>query len=282
MKVLITGKNGDISTAISEWLKEEHGFETEQISLRGEKWKENDLSAFDAVVHVAGIVPKDGVTAEDFYNINYELTKCFANKAKNEGIKHFVYISSMAVYGAEAQISCEKGTVKSDTPCKPISDYGKSKLLAEQSLKLIEDDNFKLTIIRAPSIYGKGKTEYLDQYKHITEKFKFIPKAFIKNYKSIIYVENLCELIYLVIENETTGVICPDDGQISAFDICKAVRPDKKNSKLLGLIFNLFKNSDRIRDYYGSLCYSENLTNKFDCKYRVLDFKQAVSKSYER
>ncbi len=282
IKVLVTGKNGNISTAIADYLSDKKDFYAEQTSLRGEKWKQTDFSSFDVAVHVAGIVPKSGVKPEDFYEINYKLTEDFALKAKECGIKQFVYISSMAVYGLEPQTSSYKGTVTGETPCNPLSDYGKSKLLAEESLKKIEADGFKVTVIRVPSIYGVGKTEYLDQYKHLAEKFRKIPQAFTKNYKSMIYIDNLCELIYLAIENGYCGTICPDDGEISAFDICKAISPNKKVSKIQGLLLTLLKNNARIKDYYGAVCYSKELTEIFDGKYRVCDFKEAIRKSYER
>ena len=278
---MITGKNGNISTAISDCFKNKHGYDTEQLSLRGEDWKNRDLSGFEAVVHVAGVVPKEGINAEDFYKINHRLTEDFAKKAKASGIKHFIYISSMAVYGLGPQMSVTKGTVTEKTPCDPCSDYGKSKLLAEESLKELEDEDFNVTVIRVPSIYGKGKTEYLDQYKHLAEKFSGIPKAFTKNYKSMIYIDNLCELIWLVVANKYYGVVCPDDGEISAFDICKAIKPNKRISKIQGFVLSLLKMSDRIKDYYGTICYDKKLTNIFESNYRVCDFKEAIKRSYE-
>lgn len=280
-RVLITGKNGNISRAIFDCLKNKHEIVSEQLSLRGENWKNFELSNFDTIVHVAGIVPKEGVNSEDFYEINYRLTEDFAEKAKNAGVQHFIYISSMAVYGVEPQISIKKGTVKQDTPCNPTSDYGKSKLFAEQSLHRLEDTSFNVTIIRVPSIYGRGKTEYLDQYKHLAKKFSKIPKVFTKNYKSMICIENLCELIYLAIKNRKFGIICPDDGEISAFEICKTIMPQKKASRFLGVILWLFKHSGRIKDYYGTVCYSKDITNVFNGEYRVLKYNDAIKKSYE-
>lgn len=281
-RVIITGKNGNISTAISEWLTNKHDVISERISLRGSDWENNNFNEFDTVVHVAGIVPKEGVSSEDFYTINYKLTEKFAHKVKKDGVKHFIYISSMAVYGIEPQISVKKGTVTEQTPCTPLTDYGKSKLFAEESLKRLADENFTVTIIRVPSIYGKGKTEYLDQYKYLTEKFSRIPKVFTKNYKSMIYIDNLCELIYLIMIDGRGGVICPDDGEVSAFDICRTIAPHQKVSKVLGIILSLFRKNDRIKDYFGTVCYSKDLTSVFGGKYRICGYKEAIKKSYEK
>lgn len=281
-KVLVTGKNGDLSRAVSAWLIS-RGLIAENYSLRGDAWKREDFSSYDSVVHIAGRVPKEGVKTEDFYKINTDLTREFAQKVKADGVKHFIYISSMAVYGKEPAIDKKLGLVTIDTPCEPTSDYGKSKLLAEKALQEIEDDNFTVARIRVPSIYGKGKTEYLEQYKHLNDKFKKIPVAFKDRYKSIIYIDNLCELLYFVISEKSSGVICPDDGQYSAYDICKALAPEKKSSVLMGIAFNLIGwKSDRIRDYYGAISYDISLSNVFDGNYRIVALQEAVDKSYEK
>ena len=56
----------------------------------------------------------------------------------------------MSVYGIE------NGVIDKDSPLKPKSNYGKSKLQAEELIKPLEDDSFKVAIIRPPMIYGKG------------------------------------------------------------------------------------------------------------------------------
>lgn len=281
-KVLVTGKNGNISQAIVAWLQKEHDLSVEKVSLRGDEWKKRSYEEFNVVIHVAGIVPKDGVSPKDYYRINSELTRDFALKVKEDGVKHFIYISSMAVYGMEQSMDAKKGEVSKDTPCLPTSDYGKSKLQAETYLHDLKGDDFLVSIVRVPSIYGKGKTEYLDQYRHLNTKFPFIPNGYRKHYKSFIYIDNLSEILYLIFKNKVEGVFCPDDGLFSAADICKAINPKKKFSKILGWIFEkLLCSSDRVKDYYGAIYYGEDLTNCFEGKYRVFDLKTAVRLSYE-
>ncbi|MBQ8726183.1 MAG: NAD-dependent epimerase/dehydratase family protein [Clostridia bacterium] len=276
-KILVTGKNGDLSRAVASYLNSQ-GYCAETVSLRGEEWKNGDYSSYDSVVHIAGIVPKSGATTEDFYKINSDLTRAFSAKVKADGVKHFVYISSMAVYGKEPSIDVKKGLVTADTPCEPTSDYGKSKLLAEKYLQDIEDENFAVARIRVPSIYGKGKTEYLEQYKHLNEKFKKIPEAFKDRYKSVIYIDNLCALIYLTVTEKAKGVICPDDGQYSAYDICRALSPQKKTSRLMGLGLEiLLKKNISIKNYYGAIFYDKNLTEIYEGKYRIQTLEKAIS-----
>lgn len=282
-KILVTGKRGNISTAIAEWLRNKYGFSVDQISLREKGWEDVSFDCYDAVVHVAGVVPKEGIKPEDYYRINTQLTEDFSKKVKADGVGHFIYISSMAVYGVEQCINAEEGCISNTTECNPSSDYGKSKLGAERVLREIEDENFSVAIIRVPSIYGKGKTEYLDQYKHLNKRFSFIPNAFRKNFKSFIYIDNLSELIAIVLKQKGKGVFCPDDGSYSAVDLCSAISPKMKISKIIGWIFQTFlRGSDRIRDYYGAIYYDEQLTKVYDGRYRVVSLNEAVEKSYEK
>ncbi len=281
--IIVTGANGTLSTAIASWLRNKGEYNVRQISVRGDDWLQNDFHSIDCIVHIAGITPQNIKNDDDYEKINYELTQKIANKAKTDSVAQFIYISSMAVYGLTQQINPEKGIILSNTPCAPSSEYGKSKLKAETYLTEIADDDFTVSIIRVPSIYGKGKTEYLDQFKHLAKKMPFIPYAFSKNYKSAIYTENLCELIYLIIKNKYSGIVCPDDGPVSAIDFCTSIYPKMRTSKLLGRIIEFFlQKNDRIVDYYGAIYYSVSLTNIFNGNYRIIPFREAVRKTYEK
>lgn len=281
-RVLITGKNGSLSTAVAEYLRTKTEYPVEQISLRGNTWKNTDFSDVYSIVHIAGVTPQNAKSTEDYYTINAELTKQLAEKCKQDGVRQFVYISSMAVYGIEQSMDVAKGTVSEVTALNPTSDYGKSKLMAEEYITPIQNGSFQVAIIRVPSIYGKGKTEYIDQYKYLADKLPVIPRAFEDRYKSAICVDNLCELICLIIQEHATGIICPDDGQISAVDFCSAIYPNKKKSRFLGKMIELFlKNNARILDYYGAVYYSSDLTNRFEGKYRIHNLQEAIKLSYE-
>lgn len=280
-KVLITGTKG-LSKSVYDYLRE-HDFSAECMSVRGDNWRDISFLDYDALIHIAGVVPVEGISIEDYYVINTDKTKEIAEKAKAEGVGYFVYLSSMAVYGTEQSMDVSKGTVDIDTPCNPTSDYGKSKLMAEEKLQGLEDDTFRVVIIRTPSIYGKNKTEYLDQFKYLSNKLPVIPKCFVNLKKSAIYEDNLCELIRLLLENNKQGIVCPDDGTCSTVDFCTAIYPTKKMSRIAGICIELFlKNNDRIKDYYGAVCYSQELSKVFDGKYRVKSVAEGVKESYEK
>lgn len=281
-KILITGKNGSLSVAVSDYLDQKGVYTADRVSLRDDHFLNVSFADVDAVVHIAGVTPQNAKSTEDYYTVNTDLTRRLAEKCKSDGVGQFIYISSMAVYGVVQSMDIEKGTVTKDTLPTPQTDYGKSKLQAEQALEELADERFSCAIIRVPSIYGKGKTEYLDQYRYLAQKLPFIPIAFDSHYKSAICVENLCELIHLIIQNDAKGVFCPDDGLYSAVDFCSAVFPEKKRSRAFGRLMEIFlKNNERILDYYGTVCYSRELSDIFGGDYRIKSFQEAVRASYE-
>lgn len=281
-KILVTGKNGSLSTAVADYIRNKNEYAAEQISVRGDAWKARSFSGIAAVVHIAGVTPQNAKSAEDYYRVNADLTGALAEKCRADGVPQFIYISSMAVYGIEQSMDAAKGTVTKDTVPHPVTDYGKSKLMAEEAVRSLTDERFRAAFIRVPSIYGKGKTEYMDQYKYLAEKLPVIPEAFTGLYKSVICVDNLCELIYLTAATRAQGVLCPDDGQLSAVDFCSAIYPNKRKSKAAGKLMALFlKNNSRILDYYGAVCYDKALSDCFAGKYRVRNWKEAVGFCYE-
>lgn len=279
--IIVTGENGKLSCKLADRLKNKADCSVKQLGLRGD-WQNFDFTDTYSIVHIAGVTPQNAKCEDDYYKINSELTKQLAEKAKSQGVKQFVFLSSMAVYGVLQETDAKKGMVDEKTPCRPAGLYGKSKLSAEEYLNSLHDSSFNVCIIRVPSIFDQDKTEYIDQYKYLADKYPFIPKVFVKNYKSFIHSDNLCELVYLAVNSDFSGIICPDDGKFSAFDICCAIYPKKPVLRTPGIIIESFmKNNPRIIDYYGAVYYSDNLTDVFGGKYRVTDSLNAIRKLYE-
>ena len=103
-KILITGANSYIGTNLEEWLNRYNGeYKVSTIDLRDETWRNKDFSLFDVVFHVAGIAHEKETknNKELYYKINRDLSYETAKKAKKEGVKQFIFLSSMSVYGLE-------------------------------------------------------------------------------------------------------------------------------------------------------------------------------------
>lgn len=96
--VLITGLNGFVGNELQSLL-EENGCNVFRISLKNNDWKLQSLSKFDVVINLAALVHNNTPNAKmvDYMNINYHLTKQFAEKAKNDGVPQFIFLSTMTV-----------------------------------------------------------------------------------------------------------------------------------------------------------------------------------------
>ena len=114
-RVLITGLNSYIGNSFEEYIREmpDAAIETEKISLKEEGWEEESWTGYDTVLHVAGLAHVDVNHANEetkrrYYRINRDLAKRAAEKAKKDGVKQFIYLSSVIVYGDSAAIGKEK------------------------------------------------------------------------------------------------------------------------------------------------------------------------------
>lgn len=218
-KILITGANSYIGMTFEKYIKENYSKEyiVDTIDMLDGNWKNCDFSKFDVVYHVAGIAHSDNgpisVEKEKLYrSVNTDLTIDVAKKAKIDGVKQFIFMSSAIVYGNSARIGKEKRITK-DTPPTPANCYGDSKLQAEIGLQKLEDDGFKIAILRPPMIYGpncKGNYPILSK---LAKKFPIFP--YVNNERSMLYIGNLVEFVRLIIKNEERGIFWPQNKEYS-------------------------------------------------------------------
>lgn len=216
-KVLITGANSYIGTSVENYIiehyPEECAFDT--IDMVDSGWREKSFAGYDVVFHVAGIAHSDsGKISEEksklYYSINTGLTVETAKKAKVDGVKQFIFMSSAIVYGESSKVG-KKKIITRDTPVSPANAYGDSKLQAEKGILPLNDNNFKVCILRPPMIYGKGcKGNYLALRKFAL-KMKIFP--YVNNERSMLYIDNLSEFIRLMILNEECGTFFPQNAE---------------------------------------------------------------------
>ncbi len=215
-KVLITGANSYIGVSFENYMKafaDEVGVET--VDMIDGTWREKDFSSYDCVYHVAGIAHSDnGKISEEkkklYYAVNSDLAVETAKKAKAEGVKQFIFMSSAIVYGKSAKIGKTK-MITRETPVSPENAYSDSKVQAEIGLKELEDESFKLVILRPPMIYGKGSKGNYPVLSKFGKKLPFFP--YVKNQRSMLYIENLLEFVRLMIVNEESGVFFPQNAE---------------------------------------------------------------------
>lgn len=209
-RVLITGANSYIGVNVENWLaKWPEDYNVETVDMMDGSWKERSFSEYDVVYHVAGIAHADvGNVSEEtkalYYRVNTDLTVEVAEKAKAEGVKQFIFMSSMIVYGG-----CKEKLITSATVPKPANFYGDSKWQADQAVQAMSSDEFKVAVVRPPMIYGKGSKGNYPELAKMASKLPIFPV--VKNKRSMLYIENLCQFIKLLIDYEEQGVFFPQN-----------------------------------------------------------------------
>lgn len=226
MKLLIAGKNSYIGCHIADFVqRQEPDSRICSFSVRDDGWEQMDFSGFDAVVFAAAIVHRKDVTdAALYHRVNAQLPFAVAKKAKQQGVKRFLFLSTAGVFGLGKGLPV--GNVIDDhTPLQPDGLYGKSKLEGERLLATLADDDFLLSIVRPMNVYGKDcPGNYISVFRKITRMLPVLPKAFTDVKQGMVHVEHLAKLCYLALKAEHGGVYHAQDSRIvSSFEIMQAM-----------------------------------------------------------
>lgn len=239
-KVLITGVNSYIGNSFEKYIGvSDSNIETEKVSLKGDRWRKQSWAGYDTVLHVAGLAHVDVRSANEeirqrYYCINRDLTKQVAEKAKKDGVKQFIYLSSIIIYGDSAPLGKEKRITKATKP-SPANFYGDSKLQGEKAVLELQSkenfQNFRVLVLRLPMIYGKDSKGNFPKLKKLAEKTPVFPK--IENRRSMFYIGNLCELIRIAIEREWEGIICPQNKEIVSTSELVRLLGEQKGKKII-------------------------------------------------
>jgi nucleoside-diphosphate-sugar epimerase len=176
MRVLLTGGSGFVGSYVAEqlavlghtvralvrpqsdskFLKTLKNVELAPGAIEDRASLDSAVRGVDAVVHVAGLVKAR--RPEEFFAVNAEGTKNLlgAAEAYTSGLKRFVYVSSLSAVGP----SPDGKPIPDDSPPRPVTQYGRSKLAGEQAV-LAAKDRIPVTVIRPPLIYGPRDRETL-------------------------------------------------------------------------------------------------------------------------
>lgn len=232
-KILITGAGSYIGVNVEKYLlKWPEEYQVTSLDMIGGEWKKADFSSYDVVFHVAGIahIEETKENSHLYYEVNEHLAVAVAEKAKNEGVKQFIILSTMSVYGISA------GHITKDTIPNPINSYGRAKYNADVKIEKMNCDTFWVAILRPPMVYGMGCKGNYQALRKFALKSPIFPSF--KNIRSMIYVGNLVEFIRGVIDNEKCGLFFPQDSEyVCTADMVKAIaRHNMKRIAIIGVL----------------------------------------------
>lgn len=240
MLVAITGSNGFIGSACCKYLKskslnirkiqrikELDSFHIENISPESD-WNKA-LKNVDIVIHCAGLAHETKKlktsSFQRYHEQNALSTHNLALQASRNNVKKFIYLSSIKVNGESTPID---KPFRDPFFCRPCDEYSFSKLNAENYLRdLSSKTNLETTIIRPPLVYGEGvKANFNTLLKLIYYKVP-LPFAIIKNLRSFLYLDNLCDFIYRILIEEklysSNTFLLSDDKPISTSELIKLI-----------------------------------------------------------
>lgn len=286
-KILITGANSYIGTSFEKYMsKWPEKYRIDTIDMKDENWEEKSFSDYDVVFHVAGIAHSDYVkiSAEKeklYYSVNTDLTAKTAKKARNDGIKQFIFMSSCIVYGESAPIG-ENKIITKETAVSPANCYGDSKVQAENKIRELDNKDFKVCIIRPPMIYGKNSKGNYPKLAKLARKTCIFPD--IENQRSMLYIENLCEFIRLMIDDKESGLYFPQNKEyVCTSDMIKLIAKTYGRGIYLTKTFNIFikilsKKINLVNKVFGNFVYDKSLS-KYKQDYWVVDFEESIRRT---
>lgn len=284
-KILITGADSYIGTSVEKWLLQYgNAYCIDTLDMKNSNWEQTSFSGYDVVFHVAGIahVSTDPNMKEQYYLVNRDLTIKTAKKAKLDGVKQFIFMSSIIVYGNSGRIGQEK-IITPSTKENPADFYGESKLMAEQGILPLCDDSFHIVIVRPPMIYGKDSKGNYRKLSRFAKRLPFFPN--IPNTRSMLHIDNLCEFIRLSIDNQLSGTYYPQNKEyVSTSNMVKAIAAVSHKKLHLTKIFNpaLYVMGyfiGTINKVFGNMAYIKEMSEYDGLSYRVVDFEESIKRT---
>ncbi|MBO4726800.1 MAG: NAD-dependent epimerase/dehydratase family protein [Spirochaetaceae bacterium] len=291
-KVLITGANSYIGVSFEKYAAKHYSdkLSVDTVDMIDGTWREKDFKPYDIVYHVAGIAHADvgkvdEATKKKYYAINTDLAIATCKKAKTEGVKQFVFMSSAIIYGDSAPYGKIKIITK-DTEPAPANFYGDSKWQADKGVRELTDNSFTVTVLRPPMIYGKGSKGNYPTLAKMAKKLPFFPN--VQNERSMLYIENLCEFLCQVMILGEGGIFWPQNAEYSRTSEMVKIIGEVSNHKIrVSKAWNWIvaiashipgKISGLTNKAFGNLSYDQSMS-QYNFEYQVFDLKTSIKRS---
>lgn len=277
-RILIIGKASYIGESLKMWLDQyPEKYKVDIVNPKNQEWKKADFSQYETVVNLAGIAHIKKITdgmRNLFYSVNRDLSIEIATWAKEHGVKHFIVFSSMNVYGDY----CDR--ISNRNAEAPTSFYGDSKYQGDLGIRRLEDAHFLVAYMRPPFVYGRNCTGNYNSISRIAKKVPIFPTY--KNMKSMIYIDNLCEFVRLVIDEAIGGILTPQNKElVSTADLVRMIAKVNNHRIWFTSLFNwaikpACKFTKSFRRAFSDDCYDPELSVYFDNKYCIVSFENSI------
>ena len=277
-KILISGAGSYIGISLERFLAQwPEQYQVDTLDVIGDAWKSADITGYDAVFHVAGIAHQKE-TAENshlYFEVNRDLAVAMAKKAKDAGIGLFIFMSTMSVYGMES------GVITPDTQPSPQNSYGQSKLEAENAMRGMEDETFRVAVLRPPMVYGKNCRGNFQTMKKLVEKSPVFPA--VKNQRSMISIDNLCSFVRMAVDEGLSGTFFPQNREPVSTTAMARIMAEVLGrnvwfSRLAGIAVQVLASFyPTARKAFSSLTYEG--CEQHNYRYCVEDFEESMRKS---
>lgn len=238
-RILITGANSYIGDSVNEYLERcndalgEQFYTVDVKDTLGWNPQPEDMEGYDVVFNVAGIAHRKETDENRhlYYEVNRDLVVKIAKNAKKAGVKQFVLLSSMSVYGKTT------GHITKATEPAPTTAYGMSKLEADEEIHMLEDETFKVAYLRPPMVYGKDCKGNYQTLRKFALKSPIFPNY--KNSRSMIYIGNLCEFVKRIIDSDASGLFFPQNSSyVNTAEMVREVAAQHNKRMSLTSVFN--------------------------------------------
>lgn len=241
MKVLITGGCGYVGTKLTQAMLERTPHEVDvldtmwfgnrlvpnpRLTVRAadvRKIDEFDLSGYDTIVHLANIANDPSVELNPYasWEVNVLAGMRLVDRAKRQGVRQFIFASSASVYGLKSE-----PRVTEDLELYPLSEYNKTKMVAERVVLSYADD-MVTTVVRPATVCGWSPRMRLDVVVNMLTMQALTKSAVTvlggEQTRPNIHIDDLVDLYLFALERRLAGVYNAGFENLKVIDIARMI-----------------------------------------------------------